>query len=103
MASYKHAEIRRGSRRVRADVTVDVDIDSYMPVTGPEAGVAQWSGVLRPPNNIGLTRGEVYSLLLPGHSPAKIRILDDANPIDASVPFQGIGRMPFAQHKPAAT
>ena len=92
MAEYNNAEIKRAGQVIRANVHVD----SYVPVNGPSAGEVQWSGVLRPPNNTGLELGETYTLVLPGLSPAKILITDEANPVDGSVTFQGVGQLPAA-------
>lgn len=90
MAVFKNAEIRHGGNVIRANV----EVDGFVPVTGPSAGKFQWSGVLRPPNNTGLIKGETYTLILPGYSPTKIEVTDEANPVDGSVPFTGIGDMP---------
>jgi hypothetical protein len=85
MALFKNTEIRRAGEVIRGDVEVDVSV----PITGPSAGQIEWSGVLRPPNNTGLARGETYMLVLPGYVPAKIQITDEANAVDGSVPFKG--------------
>jgi hypothetical protein len=93
MAYYRNAEIRQGSRTIR----VNVDVDGFMPVTGPLAGKFQWGGVLRPPNNTGLEPNETYLLLIPGFSAAKIVITEEPNPVDGSVAFTGIGDMPTSE------
>jgi hypothetical protein len=90
MAVFKNAEIRHGGNVIR----VNVEVDGFVPITGPAAGKYQWSGVLRPPNNTGLIRGETYTLILPDCSPARIEVTDEASPVDGSVPFKGIGDMP---------
>jgi hypothetical protein len=90
MAVHKNAEIRHGGDVIRANV----EVDAFVPITGELAGKVQWSGVLRPPNNTGLVKGETYILILPGYSPAKIEVTDEANPVDGSVPFKGVGDMP---------
>jgi hypothetical protein len=92
MAVYKNAEIRRAGEVIRGDV----EVDAFVPVTGSSAGKIQWSGVLRPPNNTGLARREIYTLVLPGNVAAKIQITDEANPVDGSVPFKGIGAPPVS-------
>jgi hypothetical protein len=91
MAVFKNAEIRQGGNVIR------VNVDGFVPITGPSAGRYQWSGVLTPPNNTGLIRGETYTLILPDYSPARIEVTDEANPEDGSVPFRGIGDMPKRQ------
>jgi hypothetical protein len=90
MAVFKNTEIRQGGNVIRANV----EVDGFVPVTGPAAGRFQWSGVLKPPNNTGLVNGETYTLILPGYPAAKIEVTDEANPIDGSVPFKGIGDVP---------
>lgn len=90
MAVFDNAEIHQGRKVIR----VNVDVDGFVPITGQSAGEYHWSGVLRPPNNTGLIRGETYTLVLPGYSPARIKVTDEANPVDGSVPFRGIGDMP---------
>lgn len=90
MAIYKDAEIRHGGIVIR----VNVEVDGYVPVTGTAAGKFEWHGVLRPPNNTGLTPGEIYTLVLPGYLPAKIEICEEANPIDGSVSYKGVGEPP---------
>lgn len=90
MAVLKNAEIRHGGNAIRANV----EVDGFVPVTGPSAGKFLWSGTLRPPNNTGLIKGETYTLVLPGCPPARIEITEEANPVDGSVPFKGIGDMP---------
>jgi hypothetical protein len=92
VAQFKNAEIRQAGNVIRANV----DVDSSVPITGPLAGKAEWRGVLRPPNNTGLALGEAYTLLLPGFSPAKIVITSEANPVDGSVTFKGVGELPVA-------
>lgn len=95
MAIYEGAEIRHGGIIIR----VNVKVDGYAPMNGPEAGKFIWHGVLQPPNNTGLTPGEIYTLVLPGFLPAKIEICEEANPIDGSVRYQGVGEPP--RHAPA--
>jgi hypothetical protein len=90
MTVSKNAEIRQGGNVIR----VNVEVDGFVAITGPSAGKYQWSGVLRPPNNIGLIRGETYTLILPDYSPARIEVTDEANPVDGSVPFRVIGDLP---------
>lgn len=90
MAVYKNAEIRRSGHVIR----VNVEVDGFVPVTGPSAGKVEWGGVLRPPNNIGLALDESYTLVLPEFSPTKIQITSEANPVDGSVTFKGIGEVP---------
>ena len=87
MAQYKNAEIRRASYVIRANV----EVDGFVPSTGPSAGNLEWSGVFRPPNNTGLALGETYTLVIPGFSPARIVITGEANPVDGSVTFKGVG------------
>jgi hypothetical protein len=87
---YENAEIRRAGKVIRANV----EVDSYVPITGPSAAKVVWSGVLRPPNNTGLLLGETYTLVLPDFGPAKIEITEEANPVDGSVSFRGIGELP---------
>jgi hypothetical protein len=89
---YNNAEIRQSGRVIRANVGVEVD--SFVPVTGELAGVRVWSGVLRPPNNIGLVPGETYTLVIPGFLPTKIEITSEASAHDGSVPFRGVGSLP---------
>jgi len=93
MAVFKNAEIRHGGNVIRANV----EVDGFVPITGPSAGTLQWSGTLRPPNNTGLIKGGTYTLILPGYSPTRIEVTDEANPIDGSVPFRGIGDMPTSK------
>ena len=90
MAGFTNAEIRHGGNAIRANV----EVDEFVPITGPSAGSVQWNGLLRPPNNTGLIKGEIYTLILPGYSPARIEITEEANPVDGSVAFKGIGDMP---------
>jgi len=92
VAQFKNAEIRQASNVIRANV----EVDSFVPITGQSTGKDEWSGVLRPPNNTGLALGEAYTLLLPGFSPAKILITSEANPVDGSVTFKGVGELPVA-------
>jgi len=92
MAVFKNAEIRQGDRVIR----VNVEVDSSVPITGPSAGTVEWGGVLRPPNNTGLMFDESYVLILPGFAPAEIMITDEANPVDGSVTFKGLGDLPKA-------
>jgi hypothetical protein len=92
VAVFKNAEIRQAGNVIRANV----EVDSFVPVSGPSAERFEWGGVLRPPNNTGLTRGETYTLVLPGHLPAKIRITDEANSVDGSVTFRGVGESPVS-------
>jgi len=73
-----------------------VEVDTYVPVTEPSSGKVGWSGLLQPPNNIGLALGETYTLILPGLSPAKIVITSEANPVDGSVTFEGLSEFPMA-------
>lgn len=87
MVTFKNAELRHAGNVIRTNV----EVDSYVPLTGPLAREAQWTGVLRPPNNTGLALGETYTLVLPDHSPVKIEITGEANPEDGSVTFKGIG------------
>jgi hypothetical protein len=94
MMQYKNAEIRQAGRTIRANVEVDASV----PVTGPSAGKVEWDGVLWPPNNTGLELFETYTLVLPGFSPAKIVITEEANPVDGSVRFKGVGGMPASMH-----
>lgn len=91
MSTHQNAEIRHSGRVIRANV----EVEAAVPVNGPSAGTAQWGGILRPPNNTGLERGELYTLVLPGCSPARIVITDEANPADGSVPFRGVGAVPL--------
>jgi len=95
VAQFTNAEIRHGSRVVRANV----ELDSFIPITGLSAGEVEWSGVLRPPNNTGLAPGETYTLVLPNFSPARILITGEANPIDGSVSFQGVGQPPVGMRQ----
>lgn len=90
MVEHKNAQIRQAGRTIRANV----EVDGYVPVAGPSAGQIQWHGVLRPPNNTGLEVDETYTLVLPGFSPAKIVITEEANPVDGSVAFKGVGSTP---------
>ena len=96
MATFKNAEIRQAGHIVRANV--EGEVDSFVPLTGPS--VTEWSGVLRPPNNTGLAVGETYFLQIPGHSPAKIEITGEANPVDGSVTFKGLGQLPASAKSP---
>ena len=96
MTMHKNASIRRGSRQIR----VDVDVDVYVPITGPEASNPQWSGELLPPNNIGLSLNETYILELPSGPSAKIRITGEADE-EGKVPFDGVGEHP-TQHVSSA-
>jgi hypothetical protein len=89
---FKNAEIRQAGSVIRANV----EVESFVPITRPSAGKAEWSGILRPPNNTGLALREAYMLLLPGFSPAKIEITGEANPEDGSVTFKGVGELPVA-------
>ena len=96
MPLIPNAEIRQGNRAIR----VNVAVDSSVPITGPNAGTVGWGGVLRPPNNTGLLVDESYMLILPGFLPATIVITEEANPIDGTVAFKGIGDLPKAvQHQ----
>lgn len=81
MAIFSEVDIGRGGRLVRTAVTVEVD-------DGPP-----WGGLLRPPNNTGLTAGETYTISLPGHVPAAIRVTGEADQ-GGSVPFLGVGAPP---------
>jgi len=92
VAQFKNAEIRQAGNVIRANV----EVDSSVPITGPEAGRVEWRGVLRPPNITGLALRETYTLVLPGFSPAKILITGEANPVDGSVTFEGVGEFPVA-------
>lgn len=96
MAVYKNAEIRLGGHLIR----VNVEVDSSVPITGPAAGTVEWGGVLRPPNNTGLVPGEIYLLVIPALSPAKIEITSEANAADGSVTFKGIGDFPANARTP---
>jgi len=87
MTQYTNAEIRVGRHTIRVDVTVD----SYTPIS---TATPEWTGVLRPPNNTGLAPGQTYTLVLPGYSPAHIRVTSEANPIDGTVTFCGVSDMP---------
>lgn len=87
MALFQNAQIRQGGNTIRVNVLVD----AYVPMT---TGRLEWFGELRPPNNTGLALGESYTLVLPGYSPAKILITSDANAVDGSVTFKGVGNMP---------
>jgi hypothetical protein len=89
VAVYKNAEIRKAGDVIRANV----EVDSFVPISGPSAGTVEWSGILRPPNNTGLIMDETYTLVLPGFSPAKITITGEANPVDGSVTFKGIDEL----------
>lgn len=93
MARYQNAEIRKSGQTIR--VNVIVDIDGYVPITGPSAASYVWNGVLHPPNNTGLTLADVYQLMLPDFAPARIRITSEANPIDGTVSFEGLGEIPL--------
>lgn len=90
MASYKDAEIRKGRIVIRANV----EVVSAVPITGQAAGVTEWRGILRPRNNIRLTQGEFYTLVLSGFLPARIEICEEPNPVDGSVRFKGVGPLP---------
>ena len=90
MAFFKNAELRHGRNVIRTHVNVD----AFVPTTGPSAGRLQWSGVLMPPNNTGLIKDQTYVLIIPGHSSVKIQVTDEANSVDGSVPFVGIGDWP---------
>lgn len=92
MVEHKNAQIRQAGRTIRANV----EVHGYVPVMGPSAGEIQWSGVLRPPNNTGLEVDETYTLILPGFSSAKIVITEEANPVDGSVAFKGVGGIPVS-------
>ena len=92
MALYRDAEIRKGGNRVRMNLMVDAYAYVRM-VTGR----AEWEGTLHPPNNIGLTLSESYTLVLPGFSPAKILITSEANAIDGTVSFKGVGEIRFME------
>ena len=92
MTTLKNAEIKQGGNVIR----VNVEVQTAVAITGPSAGKSEWSGVLNPPNNTGLTLGEIYTLVLPGLQSAKIEITDEANSIDGSVPFKGIGVLPLS-------
>ena len=95
MRAFNNAEIRQAGNVIRANVEVEVDFGS-VPISAPSAGNVEWSGVLRPPNNTGLALGETYTLVLPGFSPAKIAITGEANPVDSSVTFKGVGELPVS-------
>ncbi len=90
MAVYENAEIRQGGNVIR----VNVDLDASFPLA---TGSAEWRGTLQPPNNTGLALGESYTLVLPGFSPARILITSEANAVDGSVTFEGVGEMPVSR------
>jgi len=92
MAVFRNAEIRQAGNVIRANV----EVDSFVPSTGPSAGTVEWNGVIRPPNNTGLALGETYVLVLPGFSPAKIVITSEANSEDGTVTFKGVGESPVS-------
>ena len=88
--NYTNAEIRQAGQVIRCNVELYANI----PATGPEAAQVQWQGVLRPPNNTGLEIDERYTLALPDCSPVTIKIMSEANHVDGSVKFKGVGAPP---------
>ena len=91
MTHFTNARIMREGHAIR--INVEVDYDESVSITN---GEVQWSGWLQPPNNIGLEVGHAYTLVLPGFKPARILITEEANPVDGTVAFRGVGERPLA-------
>ena len=90
MAVYNNAEIRQARKVIRANV----EVQGFVPVTGPSAGSSSGAGFFGRQIIRDWCCGDTYTLILPDYPPAEIEITDEANPVDGSVAFKGIGEPP---------